>query len=637
MSQQHRNVDRLLSARKQKRQERSQQTADATAAHRAKAAARAAASADDQQENSFSMVTRRMAAQQTSQDVADQRVTRQAAKKQRYTMLLSEEGLPDATPLPLRDSTHSFNNAAASAAQQQQQQQQQQQGLQQPPTPVLLTPELQADSSCSHGLDLLLDAVALLSEQPAPPQQQLQQQVQDLQHESDQLQQLQKLTPQQLQQLLQELEQQRQLVQELEQELWQRQQQQQQQVCTTPVPAAAAAKTVPSGRQEVPEDTGDRMLWDHAAFNHLLTLVGRCRSCEQPCTLSSTVLDHRGVQQLVSVSCSSCGWEVQLTTSSIVRRGDVGRPPAAVNQQLGTAAVLGGISQHQVGLLLAHLGLYPPKDIKSFTHLADALHRVLAKLLQKQLRENRRQAYQWELQHGNKPDKQGRIRCTMLGDGSWAVKGYTSSSGQGELIHEGTGLVVAQGFRNKYCSTCSYYERYEQEPPEHECCRNWAGSSKAMEGNILLQCLLDLQDAAAAADTPKDAKIIAAEVVCDEDNQWLAQAQQCKKLRVKPKKSSDRNHLKKTLHKRLTDMKKVKLAGTREVLTDGHIRQLQRALAYVIEQVQLFPPEQRLQQYIRRVRNIPAHYCDEHNGCAALTVPGHKLHWCRNCTGRRVS
>ena len=41
------------------------------------------------------------------------------------------------------------------------------------------------------------------------------------------------------------------------------------------------------------------------------------------------------------------------------------------------------------------------------------------------------------------------------------------------------------GVKNKYCAVCSIAKKKQTEPPNHQCFKNWSGSSTSMEADII--------------------------------------------------------------------------------------------------------------------------------------------------------
>ena len=104
---------------------------------------------------------------------------------------------------------------------------------------------------------------------------------------------------------------------------------------------------------------------------------------------------------------------------------------------------------------------------------------------------------------------------------------------------------------------CDYHSRRKEEIPDHDCCKNWHGSSKAMEADMASTMLHELHDLGT------EVKAIHA----DNDSSTAA------RLKVEfaeIEKKDDQNHLKKGISKRLHTMatthKELKGAGVIEYL-----------------------------------------------------------------------
>lgn len=72
--------------------------------------------------------------------------------------------------------------------------------------------------------------------------------------------------------------------------------------------------------------------------------------------------------------------------------------------------------------------------------------------------------------------KKIRVSC----DGSWSKRGFTSMYGFVSVIEVTTGWVIDFVVLSKYCKVCSMSGRGKT-PPDHECTKNFDGSSPAME------------------------------------------------------------------------------------------------------------------------------------------------------------
>lgn len=55
------------------------------------------------------------------------------------------------------------------------------------------------------------------------------------------------------------------------------------------------------------------------------------------------------------------------------------------------------------------------------------------------------------------------------------------------MIGEKSGKVVGYTVRSKGCKVCEVAERQHHEIPEHDCRKNWTGSSKGMEPDMVME------------------------------------------------------------------------------------------------------------------------------------------------------
>ena len=83
----------------------------------------------------------------------------------------------------------------------------------------------------------------------------------------------------------------------------------------------------------------------------------------------------------------------------------------------------------------------------------------------------------------------GVLAITVVADGGWSKRShkhsYNAKSGVAVVFGQYTKKLLFLGVRNKFCSVCTVARKKEQEPPPHRCYKNWAGSSAAMESDII--------------------------------------------------------------------------------------------------------------------------------------------------------
>ena len=132
--------------------------------------------------------------------------------------------------------------------------------------------------------------------------------------------------------------------------------------------------------------------------------------------------------------------------------------------------------------------------------------------------------------HDAEPDDYGRVGIMISADGSWPIRGYSSSSGQGALIYEDgeafRPTVIAQRCRSRYCDKCVMYENNEATwvAPPHLCPRNYDGSSKSMEADILCHLVEEITmyerptTVGNFVEVPMEERLLIDGVCCDEDS-----------------------------------------------------------------------------------------------------------------------
>ena len=75
-------------------------------------------------------------------------------------------------------------------------------------------------------------------------------------------------------------------------------------------------------------------------------------------------------------------------------------------------------------------------------------------------------------------------------DSGWSTRShqhrYTVKSRVACVIGRRTKKILFIGVHNKFCSVCAIASGKKQEPPEHQCFKNWDGSSSSMEEDIVI-------------------------------------------------------------------------------------------------------------------------------------------------------
>ena len=101
-----------------------------------------------------------------------------------------------------------------------------------------------------------------------------------------------------------------------------------------------------------------------------------------------------------------------------------------------------------------------------------------------QLQSEKRSYTKW------KQCKQEQVLLTVSFDMGWSKRSsghrYDSLSGHAFMCGCRSNMIISAIITAKECHLCSYYEQKNKEPPDHDCPRNYTGSSKAMEPDAAL-------------------------------------------------------------------------------------------------------------------------------------------------------
>ncbi|XP_076088961.1 uncharacterized protein LOC143059360 [Mytilus galloprovincialis] len=119
-------------------------------------------------------------------------------------------------------------------------------------------------------------------------------------------------------------------------------------------------------------------------------------------------------------------------------------------------------------------------------------------------------------------------------DAGWQKKGsgraYDSKSGHCSMVGPETGKIKNYSVRSKDCRVSSRAESRNESPREHACYRNWEGSSKGMEADMVIEMVKDVQSKGCTVDA----------LVGDEDSTTIGRVRA--NISNSIEKISERNH-----------------------------------------------------------------------------------------------
>ncbi|XP_072390322.1 uncharacterized protein [Diabrotica undecimpunctata] len=203
------------------------------------------------------------------------------------------------------------------------------------------------------------------------------------------------------------------------------------------------------------------------------------------CTMGNLqIIDekHKGLVSTVILLCNMCGYKTEKSTENPCEQSTINY--GAVWDTLST----GGTDVQLTGLLGA-LDI-PSISYRLFHNIEIELGDKWIEGLWKSIEEAGIKERELAVAEGQL-DSDGIPWTTVYCDEGWSHRSYghsyNASSGVAVIIGKFTKKLLYLGVRNKYCSLCARYESKNEPVPLHTCCKNWQGSSTAMETSILVE------------------------------------------------------------------------------------------------------------------------------------------------------
>ncbi|OXA62698.1 hypothetical protein Fcan01_00749 [Folsomia candida] len=220
-----------------------------------------------------------------------------------------------------------------------------------------------------------------------------------------------------------------------------------------------------------------RRLISIQSLNQIMSLAAdHGRQCSFP-LLQIVKEIRKGLQSTLTASCETCMKLFQFSN-------DIGPCTLPVNE----AGVWAGHTNGGGFTIMKHsltaLDL-PFMDSKTYTNLENRFSKQLHSAFLSELQRNGEEEKRMAIELGQ-IDHDGVPWTDVLGDGQWSKRSFNQQgralSGSAVLIGLLTKKPLFVGVRNKVCFICK-----TQPEKEHECFKNWDGSSSAMETNIIME------------------------------------------------------------------------------------------------------------------------------------------------------
>ncbi|XP_062579139.1 uncharacterized protein LOC134241063 [Saccostrea cucullata] len=259
----------------------------------------------------------------------------------------------------------------------------------------------------------------------------------------------------------------------------------------------------------------------------------------------------------------------------------------------GCSIVHVGIGAMQVNSLLSELNIPPVSHA-----MLDKRQKEIGRAVEDIAAESMSDALQKELEMMNEEMNENGLVVAV--DAGWQKRGsgktYDSLSGHCSMVGPLSDKVLSYSLRSKNCRVCSVAESTNKNPAAHECSKNWEGSSKAMEADMVIEMVQDLQ---------KSKGITIDGIIGDEDSTTIARLKAYVNADIK--KLSDKNHLKKLFTNSLFTLKK-----KHSSLTLSVIKYIQKCFSYSIAQ-----GKGNASQIKEDLSSIPLHIFGDHQHCSS--------------------
>ncbi|XP_076086897.1 uncharacterized protein LOC143057475 [Mytilus galloprovincialis] len=251
------------------------------------------------------------------------------------------------------------------------------------------------------------------------------------------------------------------------------------------------------------------------------TLANQLKSCRE-CTIPLHLHDAKGVRcygltGIVYIICKNLSCQ----TLNRIKLGKVhfGREKKGVgifdvNTKAATVMIHAGIGETQLNNFLSSLNVHciDAKTLKIRENEAGSV-------LENQAIMSQQRHLQMEILNSTTEDQtESRSGICISTDTCWQKKGsgrsYNSLSGVSTLIGKTTGKVVNHKVRISNCRICERAKGRGILPRQHKCRKNWSGSAKGMEPDMVVEMLKELDEEG----------VDISEVVGDDDSTGFDQA-----------------------------------------------------------------------------------------------------------------
>ena len=347
---------------------------------------------------------------------------------------------------------------------------------------------------------------------------------------------------------------------------------------------------------------GSRIMSLGSLANNIARVSEHSARCKGVCHIAQEVR-REGLASILLVECDKCNTKLYLESSTKVLGSGSKKTRYAVNvgAVLGQMATGGGHSR--LNETAAALNV-PGMSKNTFT----SIESQIGQAWEAQLTEEIKKAGEIAMEKQDTFEGVPAISVTV--DGRWSKRShkhsYNAKSGVAVVIGNVTNKLLYLGVHNKYCCICTVAANKGIPPKEHKCFRNWDGSSRAMETDMIVEGFK-------AAESMHGLRYM--RMTGDGDSSVLANVQTCVPgWGSKVTKVECANHAVKCYRSRLEkitqDFPKYKGKGK---LTQRAIKRLTVGARCAIKMHSLSKDVKRLR---KDLRNGPSHVFNDHTKCS---------------------
>ena len=216
------------------------------------------------------------------------------------------------------------------------------------------------------------------------------------------------------------------------------------------------------------------------------TISEHSAECSGVCHMIDEKQD--GLASTFTLECNKCNQTFCLDSSSKIKGSGTRKNRHAVNVGAVWGQMITGGGHSNLAQFSATLEL-PQISSNTFTSIEEQI----GKAWEKQLAEEMTKAGEEEkkIAINNNSYFQGIPAISVTVDGGWSKRShkhsYSAKSGVALIIGNATKQILYLGVRNKYCSVCAVANNKGATPQNHQCYKNWDGSSSSMETDILVE------------------------------------------------------------------------------------------------------------------------------------------------------